>query len=171
MLTTSRWILRIMNMLNWIAGIAILLALGALAFVFPSQMADSLSRSDPALSAETLLVALRWVVIITAPIILLVHILFTRLIAMIDSVPGGNALSLVNADRLRTIAWALIGINLLDLAYGAVAMWADFSAGDGASPFEWTFSLTGWLAALMLFILAQVFREGAAMRDELEGTV
>jgi hypothetical protein len=31
--------------------------------------------------------------------------------------------------------------------------------------------VTGWLAILMLFVLAQVFLEGTRMREELEGTV
>jgi hypothetical protein len=33
------------------------------------------------------------------------------------------------------------------------------------------FSITGWLAVLLTFVLARVFAEGARMRDELEGTV
>ena len=35
----------------------------------------------------------------------------------------------------------------------------------------WSFSATGWLAVLLLFVLARVFNEGAEMRYELEGTV
>jgi hypothetical protein len=31
--------------------------------------------------------------------------------------------------------------------------------------------ITGWLAILMLFVLAQVFLEGTRMREDLEGTV
>jgi hypothetical protein len=33
------------------------------------------------------------------------------------------------------------------------------------------FDLTGWLAILLLFVLAQVFREGTRRREDLEGTV
>ena len=33
------------------------------------------------------------------------------------------------------------------------------------------FSITGWLAVLLTFLLARVFAEGALMRDDLEGTV
>ena len=33
------------------------------------------------------------------------------------------------------------------------------------------FDLTGWLAILLLFVLAQVFLEGTRMREDLEGTV
>lgn len=33
------------------------------------------------------------------------------------------------------------------------------------------FSVNGWLAVLLTFLLARVFTEGARMRDDLEGTV
>ena len=33
------------------------------------------------------------------------------------------------------------------------------------------FSVNGWLAVLLTFILARIFAEGARMRDDLEGTV
>lgn len=171
MLNVSRWILRITNVLNWGGGIATLLALGVIGYATPDLMTDALAQTNPAMDPGPVIVWLRWIVVILAPVIVLAHILFTRLIAMVDSVPLGEALSTANADRLQTIAWALIGINLLDLAYGAVTLWADAQGPTSNDMFQWTFGLTGWLAALMLFILAGVFREGAAMRAELEGTV
>ena len=36
---------------------------------------------------------------------------------------------------------------------------------------DWSFSVTGWLAVLLLFVLARVFDHGTRMRDDLEGTV
>lgn len=33
------------------------------------------------------------------------------------------------------------------------------------------FSVSGWLAVLLTFILARVFAEGTLMREDLEGTV
>jgi hypothetical protein len=33
------------------------------------------------------------------------------------------------------------------------------------------FQITGWLAILLMFVLAQVFLEGTRMREDLEGTV
>jgi hypothetical protein len=36
---------------------------------------------------------------------------------------------------------------------------------------NWSFSITPWLAVLLLFVLARVFEHGARMRAELEGTV
>ena len=35
----------------------------------------------------------------------------------------------------------------------------------------WEFSLTRWIAILMLFVMAQVFEQGARMREDLDGTV
>jgi hypothetical protein len=32
-------------------------------------------------------------------------------------------------------------------------------------------SVTPWLAIMLLFVLAQVFEDGARMRDDLRGTV
>ena len=168
MLRTSRWIVRVLNWLNWGLGIPALLLMAVFGFVAPEPFMDAFSQARPGTDTAVLITWLRWCTIIMAPIIPLAHIILTRLIAMIDSVPAGSALSILNADRLRTIAWALIGINILDLAFGAVTTWAEANMGE---PLGWTLSLTGWLAALMLFILARVFREGASMREELEGTV
>jgi hypothetical protein len=168
MLQTSRWIVRVLNWLNWGLGIPSLMFLAFIGFATGASFIDALSRSQPEMDAGTMVTWIRWITVIVAPIIPLAHIILTRLIAMIDSVPAGTALSLLNAERLRQIAWALIGINMLDLAFGAVTTWAE---ANMAEPPGWTFSLTGWLAALMLFILARIFREGAAMREELEGTV
>ena len=32
-------------------------------------------------------------------------------------------------------------------------------------------SITGWIGVLLLFVLAQVFEQGARMRADLDGTV
>lgn len=168
MLRTSRWILRVLNWLNWGLGIPAVLVLLFVGFVGADQFVDAMHRMRPGLNADVMIIWLRWIAIIIAPVVPLAHIILTGLIAMIDSVADGTALSVVNADRLRQIAWALIGINVLDLAFGVVTTWAEANMGN---PMGWTLSLTGWLAALMLFILGRVFRDGAAMREELEGTV
>ncbi len=58
--------------------------------------------------------------------------------------------------------------NLIDLPYGYLATWASEVSGEY---FDWSPSFTAWLATLMLFVLARVFRHGAQMRADLEGTV
>jgi hypothetical protein len=67
------------------------------------------------------------------------------------------------------IAWAMLGFEVLHLLVGIVSK----SASSGAVRLDigWSFSLTPWLAVLLLFVLARVFYHGARMRDDLEGTV
>jgi len=99
----------------------------------------------------------------------LAHILLTRLLAIVESVRLGDPFVAGNAARLQTTAWALLGLEVLHLVVGAVAA----VASTDAQPLDvdWTFSVTGWLAVLLLFVLARVFDYGARMRDDLEGTV
>ena len=97
------------------------------------------------------------------------HILLTRLLAIVETVRLGDPFVAGNAARLQTTAWALLGLEVLHLVVGAVAA----GASTEAQPLDvgWTFSVTGWLAVLLLFVLARVFDYGTRMRDDLEGTV
>ena len=74
-----------------------------------------------------------------------------------------------NARRLQAIAWALLGLQLLSLAIGTIAD----AVSTPAHPVhvDAGFSISGWLAVLLTFLLARVFAEGTLMRDDLEGTV
>lgn len=166
MLHWSRRLLAGLNILNWVAGVLIVSCLGFVAFAVPGTMIAALDGKMP--HPEAAIGWLRWVMVITAPVILLAHVILTRLIAMIDDVRAGNPFAGANAARLRHIAWALLGIQLLDLAYGFVSIAASERTGEY---FGWSFGLTGWLAVLMLFILARIFERGAAMREELDQTI
>jgi hypothetical protein len=87
---------------------------------------------------------------------------------MIDMARAGEPFSRVNAARLKTIAWALLATQLLDLGFGIVV--GEMQSAIG-TPLPWSFGLTGWLAVLMLFVLARMFAHGAEMQDELAATV
>ena len=61
----------------------------------------------------------------------------------------------------------IIDISIIDNRYGQrVPAGRPFRRG-----FDAGFSVTGWLAVLLTFLLARVFAEGTLMRDDLEGTV
>jgi hypothetical protein len=70
---------------------------------------------------------------------------------------------------LRAIAWALLAAQLLSLLSGAIAD----ALSTPARPInvDAGFSISGWLAVLLTFVLARVFTEGALMRRDLEGTI
>ena len=59
------------------------------------------------------------------------------------------------ADRV------IMGLQAIAL-FGIAAVPLNIDAG---------FSISGWLAVLLTFLLARVFAEGTHMRDDLEGTV
>lgn len=74
-----------------------------------------------------------------------------------------------NAARLRRIGWALVATQLLAFPLGWVASNIAVSTSKFAN--MGGLDLQGILAILLAFVLAAVFEQGAAMRDELEGTV
>jgi hypothetical protein len=95
----------------------------------------------------------------------LVHTILRRLLAIVDSVRGGDPFVLDNAQRLHAIAWLVLAIELLRLVVAGISSAVDMKGEMGG------FSLAPWLAVLLLFVLAGVFAHGARMRADLEGTV
>jgi hypothetical protein len=95
-------------------------------------------------------------------------IIVSRLLAMVGTVSAGDPFVAQNAARLQIISWAVLGQQLLQLVIGTIAS----GVSTPAHPLHISaFSVGGWLAVLLLFVLARVFGEGARMRDDLKGTV
>jgi hypothetical protein len=88
---------------------------------------------------------------------------------MVETVRAGDPFVAANAYRLRTIAWALLTLQLLGLIIAAIAK----AVSTAAHPVDLDagFSINGWLAVILTFVLARVFAEGTLMREDLEGTV
>ena len=95
----------------------------------------------------------------------IVHTILRRLLAIVDTVRGGDPFVLENADRLNAIAWRVLALEALRLIVAAIAavVWEPGRID--------AFSFAPWLAVLLLFVLAGVFAHGARMRADLEGTV
>lgn len=72
-----------------------------------------------------------------------------------------------NVSRLRLIGLMLAGLELGRYALFAVGAWML----PGVSSVEPTFGLTAWFSVLVVFVLAEVFREGARLRREAELTI
>ena len=75
----------------------------------------------------------------------------------------------VNAARLQAIAWALLTLQLLSLVIDAIAK--SVSIPGHPLHLDAGFSINGWLAVFLTFLLARVFAEGTRMREDLDGTV
>ncbi len=97
------------------------------------------------------------------------YVVLSRLLRIVESVRAVERFTVGNAGRLRTIAWALLGLELLRICVVAIA--SAVSTRETPLRISGNFQLTGWLAILLLFVLAQVFLEGTHMREDLEGTV
>jgi hypothetical protein len=165
-LTVTRLVLRLLVVLNWIYG-AIVLAILVGLFVAAPWTLMALGFG-PASDSAPLLGAMRWIAALGLAGVPLNLIVLNRLLAMVATVRAGDPFVARNAARLQAIAWAVLGQQLLQLVVGIIAR----AVSTPAHPLHISpFSTGGWLAVLLLFVLARVFAEGARMRDDLEGTV
>ena len=71
-----------------------------------------------------------------------------------------------NVNRLR-----LIGLVLAALELGRYAVWAASRLAPQIERVEPNLNLTAWFSVLVVFVLAEVFREGARLRREAELTI
>ena len=159
-------VLRILIVLNWMFGAAIL----ALLLVMPNeQWIMSAFKLTPGPEAERLVMGLRAVAVLGLAAIPLNYMVLKRLVAMVDTVRAGDPFVAANAYRLQAIAWLLLGLQILSMAIGAIGSF--ISTRENPVDLDAGFSLNGWLAVLLCFALARVFAEGTLMREDLEGTV
>jgi hypothetical protein len=159
-------VLRILIVLNWLGGAAIL----ALLVVIPNdQWIMSAFKLSPSPDTDRLILGLRAIAVLGLAAIPLNHAILKRLLAMVETVRSGDPFVVANAHRLRVIAWVLLTLQLLSMLIGAIAK----AVSSPTHPLHLNagFSINGWLAVLLTFLLARVFAEGAVMREDLEGTV
>jgi hypothetical protein len=159
-------VLRILIVVNWLFGAAILTLLVAMP---TSQWIRTALGIPPSPEADRLIIGLHAIAVVGLAAIPINYAVLKRLLAMVDTVRAGDPFVAANAARLQTIAWALLALQLLSLVVGAIAR----TMSTPAHPIkvEAGFSIDGWLAVLLTFLLARVFAEGTRMRDDLEGTV
>lgn len=162
------WVLKALLVLNVLVGVP-LLGLLAFSFLDEPRFAQAALRGSPGADAEQLLTGTRLAFAAVAPVMVAAHLLLTRLLAMVRTVQAGDPFVVENADRLLVVAWSLLAIQLCDLLFGYGAVMADLAAGERMS--GWSPGLTGWIAVLLTFVLARVFRDGTRMRDDLQLTV
>lgn len=122
--------------------------------------------SDPATLQRRL-----WVLLPLAAVGFLLAAAFMRLLSkIIASVSEGDPFDAINATRLYKMAWLAFAFQLISIPVRIVKDQVD-QLIDGVSSGDFAVSVTGLVFVLTLFVLARVFAHGAAMRDDLEGTV
>jgi hypothetical protein len=123
----------------------------------------------PAPGTSKMIMGIRLVMVLGVCATPIVHLVLTRLLAIVETVRVGDPFVVANAARLKTIAWAILALEVMHFAVGMVA--EAMSSAVVEMHIDWGFSLTRWLAVLMLFVLARIFEQGARMREDLEGTI
>jgi len=159
-------VLRILIVLNWLMGAAIL----ALLVVMPNeQWIMTAFKLSPSPEAERLVMGLRAIAVLGLVSIPLHYVVLKRLLAIVETVRAGDPFVAANAYHLQTIAWVLLAIQLLSLVIGAIVK--SISTPEHPVHINAGFSINGWLAVLLTFLLARVFAAGTLMREDLEGMV
>ena len=160
-------VLRILILLNWVWGACIL---GLLAFTFVNEAwtMKALGVTGYA-DAEKVMNGMRVIAALGVAAIALNFPVLRKLLAIVETVRAGDPFVAANAYRLQAIAWIMIALQLISLAIAAIAKY--LSTAERPINLDAGFSVNGWLAVLLMFVLARVFAEGTLMRADLEGTV
>src|SRR2546430_4124295 len=111
-------VLRILIVVNWLMGAAII----ALLVVLPNeQWIMSAFKLPPSPEAERLVMGLPAIAVLGLAAIPLNYAVLRPLLAIVETVRGGDPFVAANASRLQAIAWALLALQRLTLVIGAVA--------------------------------------------------
>ncbi|MEP7068333.1 MAG: DUF2975 domain-containing protein [Usitatibacter sp.] len=165
-LPVANILLRILTVLNWIyGGIVLAILIGMLT---AEQWTMTALGVPPSAETEPVIKGMRMIAVLGVAGVPLNYIVLSRLLAMVNSVRAGDPFVAMNAERLQMIAWAVLGQQVLQLVIGLIAK--SVSTPTHPLPIS-AFSTSGWLAVILLFVLARAFAEGTRMREDLEGTV
>lgn len=99
-----------------------------------------------------------------------VMIVCAYLRGVFETLVEGDPFVPANARRFRLVA---ITLAVMELSRVGIQLVVQGLLGGGSTPIDWTqaVNLPIWFAIVTLFVLAQVFHEGAAMREEQKMTI
>lgn len=162
------WIfLRILVVLNWVYGTAIL---GLVIFANSNPTWFMKAIDVPAgVAPKPIMMGLTAIALFGVLAVPLNHLILTRLLRMVETVRAGDPFVAANAYRLQAIAWCLFALQILSVVIGAIGK--SIASKQFPLHLDAGFSVSGWLAVILTFVLARVFAEGTLMREDLDGTV
>jgi uncharacterized membrane protein (DUF373 family) len=152
----------------WIGlGAVALMMLAALLFSFNPALIDNFSirtgEAEIAARGPVLLGGLAAAGLYLAGVLVIVE----RLRRIFATLTAGDPFHPENVRRLRVIGLVLAGLEIGRYVIYALGIWA-LPGADIQRP---EFSPTAWFSVLVVFVLAEVFREGARLRREAELTI
>ena len=154
-----------------LAGAATLLVLAFVVLLSLGMLSGFVNAGDFELIEASPLSVVSILVMLAASVAAL-FFFFGKMRAIIKSVGEGDPFIAENARRLNAMAWLLLGVQVLALPVGMLRLYlANLVSGGGDSLNFSVYDLQGPVMIIILFILARIFRIGATMREDLEGTV
>lgn len=157
-----------------IGATALIIGSGVVVFMQDTIAAEYIAKTGNP-DAVFPLFALLGVMLIGLAFVAALFVFFGKLRAIINTVGDGDPFQPANADRLNQMAWLMLAVQALVLpAIPLAVRLAEVGEEVGEDlgiGLDGSFELNGILMVIILFILARVFRHGAAMREDLEGTV
>jgi len=160
-------VLRILIVLNWLYGAAVL-GLVIFANSYPAWFMKAIDV-PAGVEPKPIMIGLTAIATLGVLAVPLNHLILTRLLRMVETVGRGDPFVAANAYRLQAIAWALLALQLLSMAIGFIGK--AIASKEFPLHLDAGFSVNGWLCVVLAFVLARVFAEGALMREDLEGTI
>jgi hypothetical protein len=112
--------------------------------------------------------ALAGLIFIVAAYIGVLIVVLNRLRRVFETLILGDPFRPQNVARLRIVGFALIALEALGYIVHRVT---DMFVAGRARGFSLSVNLTGWFAILVVFVLAEVFREGARLRQDADLTI
>jgi len=94
-------------------------------------------------------------------------VIVERLRRIFATLTAGDPFHPDNVRRLRVVGLVLAALEIGHYIFSALAHWLAPEAKDVGGGF----SLSAWFPVLVVFVLAEVFREGARLRREAELTI
>lgn len=167
LLVTRGLIYAIMGLVA-LTGVTIALVALALPFYW-TEAARQLTLETPTLDAAALYPRLYLLFVLGLVTLALIWAIMRKLLAIVGSVALGDPFAMANAARLKAVGWLMIALQLVGIPLAITAGKAANLFGENDVGLD--ISLNAILSILLVFVLAGVFEHGAAMREELEGTV
>ena len=167
-LRITRWFVYLIMGLVAAVGTVLALVSMVLPFYWSEAMAE-LNTVHPNLDPMTLLPHLLSIFALGILVLGFIWTIMRKLLAIVASVEQGDPFVRANALRLKAIGWLMVGIQIVGIPLALAAGEAADMFGESDTGLD--MSLNGILSILLVFILAGIFEHGAAMREELEGTV
>jgi hypothetical protein len=169
--STTWWLLRAAAALCVLTVLAMAVGLVAVPVIASNLDADHFGIPEmiEGMSRGEVLAFAAFVLATGAVTFAMLALMFAITAAIVRTALDGDPFVAENAARLRRVGWLLLGVQALGIGtmvvYGFLPKALhEVYLGFGPSP-------AGLLAILVIFVLARIFRHGAEMRADLEGTV